>query len=447
MSEAPLTFSESWYRVAGQHLSLRPSVRVQRQHFRGERWIVLENPLNNEFFRLRPAAYELVARLRPERTVEEVWRECLNRFPDEAPGQEAVIRLLAQLYHANLLQYNLGTDAAQLFERLERTRQRETRLRLLNVMFMRFPLLDPDRFLVWSLPLVGKLISPWGALVWLGMVGWALQVAIAHASVLLDQAQGILAPANLPWLYLGMVILKTLHEFGHAYFCRRYGGQVHAMGVLLMIFTPMPYMDATSAWGFRARWQRVLVGAAGMIVEVFVAALATLVWAHTGPGTLHGVAYNIMLIASVSTLIFNLNPLLRFDGYYILSDLVEIPNLNQRANLQLRYWAERYLFGVQQGESPARTRPEAGGLAAFGVAAGLYRVVVFGGVLLLVADRFLLLGVVMAATCAVAWIAVPTFRLLAYLAGSPRLDRTRPRACAVTAALAGGISTQPSLWG
>ena len=121
-----------------------PGVRVRRQNYRGERWIVLENPFSNQFFRLRPAAYEFVARLRPDRTVEEVWQECLDRFPDEAPGQEAVIQLLSQLYFANLLQYDLAADSAQLFERYKKRRQREIRARLLNLMFMRFPLLDPD---------------------------------------------------------------------------------------------------------------------------------------------------------------------------------------------------------------------------------------------------------------------------------------------------------------
>src|SRR5436853_1091584 len=134
--EAPPTFSESWYRIADQQIYLRPGVNVRRQNFRGQRWIVLENPLRNQFFRVRPEAYEFIGRLRPDRTVEQVWRECLEKFPDSAPGQEAVLQLLAQLYFANLLQYDLATDSAKLFDRYEKTRQRETRSQLLNIMFM-----------------------------------------------------------------------------------------------------------------------------------------------------------------------------------------------------------------------------------------------------------------------------------------------------------------------
>lgn len=436
MAESPSTFSESWYRIANQRLWLRPGVKARRQNYRGERWIVLENPFSNQFFRLRPAAYEFIARLRPDRTVQEVWQECLNRFPDDAPGQETVIQLLSQLYFGNLLQYDSATDSAQLFQRFKKRRQREVRARFLNLMFMRFPLLDPDQFLLRTLPVIGKLISPAGAVLWLAVVGWALKLVADNFSALSSQAQSVLDPGNLPLLYAGMVIVKTLHEFGHAYFCRKLGGEVHVMGIMLMIFTPVPYMDATSSWGFRSRWQRMLVGGAGMIVELFVAALATFVWANTGPGTLHSLCYNMMFVASVSTVIFNANPLLRFDGYYMLSDLLEIPNLSQRANWQLRHYCERYLFGVKKSEPPTQRRREATWLVVFGITSGIYRVIVFGGILLLVADRFLILGLIMAAVCAISWVTVPVCKFVNYLASSPRLERTRPRAIAVSAALA-----------
>lgn len=436
MSDAPATFSESWYRVASQRLALRPTVRARRQLFRGERWIVLEDPFTNQFFRVRPEIHEFLARLRPDRTVEEVWKECFERFPATAPGQEAVIQILAQLYHSNLLQYPMAVDASDLFRRFEKTRKREIRSRLLNIMFARFPLLDPDRFLVRTLPWVGKLISPAGAFLWFLVVGWALKVAADHAPALRDQAQSVIAPDNLFLLYAGLILVKTLHEFGHAYFCRHFGGEVHVMGVLLMIFTPVPYMDATSAWGFRERYKRVLVGAAGMIVELFIAALATFVWAATGTGLVHNLAYNIMVVASVSTLLFNLNPLLRFDGYYILSDLIGIPNLTQRSMQQLKVLAERHLFGLRKAKGPALHRSEAIWLSVFGAGSGVYRIFLFAGILLVIADQFLLLGLIMAAICAVVWIATPVFQLASYLGSNPALGRHRPRAIAVTAAIA-----------
>lgn len=430
------TFSESWHRVASQRIALSPGVRVRRQTFRGERFYVLEDPLSNQFFRLRPAAYEFIARLRRDRTVDEAWQECLERFPDEAPGQEAALRLLGQLYQANLLHYDRATDTDALFQRYKKRTQRELKSRLTNIMFFRIPLVDPDRFLVWAMPIVGPFLGRLGALIWLAVVGLGLKTVAENWNAVLDQYQGVLAPGNLPFLYLALIALKTLHELGHAFLCRRFGGEVHTLGVLFMIFTPVPYVDVTSSWGFRARWQRVVVGLGGMIVELFVAGIAVFVWANTGPGTVHGVAYNVMFIASVSTLLFNLNPLLRFDGYYILSDLLGIPNLAQLANRQLRHVFEHHLFGVKPAQSPARTGTEATWLFTYGITSGAYRLFVFGGILLAIADRYLLLGIIMLATCAVAWVATPLVNLVRYLGASPKLDRVRPRAIAVVVGLA-----------
>jgi len=432
MARAGKTFSESWHRIAGQRISLRPTVTVHRQLFRGERWYVLHDPFNNQFFRLRPGAYDFVSRLQPDRTVEQAWKECLTQNPDDAPGQEDVIQLLAQLYFANLLYYEMAVDSAKLFDRYKRRKQREMQARLLSIMFIRLPLFDPEAILQRCKGLIKLMISPLGAILWLIVVSLAGKVVIDHFEAATAQFQGVLAPDNLFLLYTGLVLIKTLHEFGHAMVCKRFGGEVHTMGVMLLVFTPLPYMDATSSWSFRSRWQRALVGAAGMIMELFIAALATFVWANTGAGVVHSLAYNMMFIASVSTVLFNSNPLLRFDGYYILSDLLDIPNLHTRAKKHLRHLAERYLFGYQESNSPAQTLKEASWLSIFGVLSSIYRVVVFTGIILFVADRFLLAGMIMALTCVISWGVVPVFRFVNYLATSPQLARTRSRAIGVS---------------
>lgn len=435
------TFSESWYRVGNERLHLRPGIRVQRQRYRGELWYVLENPWSNQFFRMSPEAYALVGRLRPDRTVDEVWQESLEKFPESAPGQGVVIQLLTQLYHANLLQYQVANDSRELFERFQKRRQRETRARFTNIMFMRIPLVDPDRFLDRTRQL-GRLVFSWfGGLVWLLIGLFALKIVAENFGALKDQSQALLSPGNLPWLYVSIIVVKLLHEFGHAYACKRFGGEVHTMGIMLLILTPIPYMDATSSWGFRSRWKRILVGAAGMLVEAFIAAIATIIWYKTGPGVLHNVCFNVIFIASVSTLLFNINPLLRFDGYYILSDFLEIPNLHQRSAGQLKHLCKRYLFGMKRSESPARSGRERFWITVFGILSNVYRLVVFTGILLFVADRFLILGVIMAVLCFVGWIVLPLVKLARYLFADPELDQHRKRALCVTALLVGGVLT------
>ncbi len=425
-------YSESWYRIANQRISLRTQVHAKRQYFRGEKWFVLEDPFNNQYFRLRPEAYDFVARLRSNRTVQEVWDESLERHPDDAPGQEDVIRILAQLYHANLLHFDVAADSAKLFERYKKRKRKELTSKLLGIMFARFPLYDPDDLLKRILPFVKPFLGKIGAVIWILTILAAGKVAIENFDALKIRTDAVLAPGNLFLLYTGLVFIKTIHEIGHALVCRKFGGEVHVMGVMLLVFTPLPYVDATSSWSFRSRWERVYVAAAGMIFEVFVAACATFVWAYTAPGAIHSLAYNMIFIASVSTVLFNLNPLLRFDGYYILSDLLDMPNLHTRSKQQMVHMTEHYAFGCKKSTSPADTPTEATALAFFGVASGIYRIIVFAGIILFVADKFLLAGLIMAAICVFSWVLTPMTRLVRYLAASPKLERTRSRAVAVT---------------
>jgi putative peptide zinc metalloprotease protein len=432
------TFSESWHRVAAQRLRLRRGVTVRRQMFRGERWHVIEDDLAGKYFRIRPEAWEFVARLDAGMSVEEAWTQCLDLFPETAPGQQECVNLLGQLYQANLLHYDAG-DAGELFRRQQKRRQRELRGRLLNIMFLRIPLVDPDRFLVRTLPWIGWLISPIGLVLWLIVAGAGGKTVADHWPELLAQGRSVLAPQNLALFYLALIISKLLHELGHAYFCRKYGGEVHTLGLMLLVFTPVPYVDVTSSWSLRSRRRRVLVAAAGMIVELFIAALCAMIWARTGAGALNALAYNIMFITSVSTLLFNLNPLLRFDGYYILTDLIGMPNLAQRAGMHLKHLWKRWIWGLKKSRSPSAALKEKTWLTTYGIASGIYRIFVFGAVLLFVADQFLILGLLMAAACIVGWIIAPTIRLIRYLSAHAELDKNRRRAVLTTVGIAAAV--------
>jgi putative peptide zinc metalloprotease protein len=432
MSEIKRTFSESWHRVANLKISLLPTVAVRKQFFRDEDWYILNNPFNNQFFRLRPEAYTFIARLSPRRSVEEVWYECLERYPDTAPGQEDVVQLLTQLYNANLLYFHSRPDTSQIFERYKQRKKKEMQSRLLSILFMRLPLFDPDIVLKRLYPLWRLIVSPIGAFIWLFVVISALKVCIDHSSEIFNQMQGILAPGNIIYLYVALVMIKSLHEIAHGVVCRRFGGEVHVLGIMLLVFTPLPYMDATSSWTFRNRWHRVLVSAAGILMEIFIAALAVFAWANTGQGALHSLLYNIMFIASVSTLLFNANPLLRFDGYYILSDILDIPNLHTRAKEYITYLIERYAFGCKDIHCPVQSMSEAISLSTFGILSLLYRILIFAGIILFVADKFLILGLIMALIGIISWVMVPIFKFISYLLTSPKFQKNRVRVFAVT---------------
>lgn len=442
------TFSESWYRVAELRPRLRSTVQTFRQHYRGRTWHVVRDPANNQFFRLDDAAYHFIALLDGRRTVDQVWNTCQEHLGDAAPTQGEAIHTLGQLYASNLLQTELPGDTLTLFDRYKQRRQREITGYLANLLFARVPILDPDRWLDRWVVALGWVFSIPGLVLWLLLIATGVWFISPRFGELYSQAQNVLNPnpESLALLYLSFAGIKAIHEMGHALACKRFGtkshsgGEVHTIGIMFLVFTPVPYVDASSAWALRSKWQRAVVGAAGMYVELAVAAVAAMIWANTGSGTVvHAITYNVMFVASVSTILFNANPLLRYDGYYILSDILEIPNLGQRANEYLYYLARRYAFGVKSARTTARSATERLWLFVYAITSGIYRVVISVNIVLFIADKLFFLGVFMAVGAIVGWVLKPIWSFVRYLATSPELQRSRSRAYAVTAVALTGV--------
>ena len=441
------TFHESWYRVAPLRPRLLSTVQVHRQHFRGQMWYVLENPSNNEFSRISEPAYRFIGMLDGRRTVADVWRICNEQFGDGAPTQGETIQLLGQLYCSNLLYAELAPDTESLFNRYRARIQREIQGVLTNLLFVRIPLIDPDHFLDRWVGLVGWLFSWLGLVLWLSIIGAGLYFVVGNLNELIHQSSDILAPDNLILLYLSIILIKICHEFGHAFACKRFGrlngagGQVHVMGVMFLVFIPLPFVDASSAWVFRRKWHRAIVGMAGVIVELAGAAVAAIVWANTSTGTLHIIAYNVMFVASISTLIFNANPLLRFDGYYVLSDLLEIPNLSRRSGTYIHYLVKKYLWAVKGIQNPANSLGEGIWFVFYGIISTAYRIFICIRILLFLNNRLpkelFVLVPLFAASAVMAWVIVPVGRFVRYLVTSTELARTRGLAMA---SILGGLT-------
>ena len=436
---APNQLSASWYRVRDLRPRLRSHGRIHRHEYGGARWYVLQDRLSRRSHRLNPAAYFLVGLMDGRRTLDELWRGAQERFGDETPTQDDIIRLLGQLHAADLVQCDLAPDVDELLRRAHRVSRRNTIMKLMAPLAIKFPLFDPDRllerWLAWYRPLFG----PFGALAWLLVVGWGAMTAAQHWDDLtLDITNRVLEPQNLLILGLVFPVLKALHEFGHACAVKAWGGEVHEMGVMLLVLMPVPYVDASSANAFPEKHRRVLVGAAGMAVELFVASLALFLWLDMQPGILRAVLFNVMLIAGVSTVLFNANPLLRFDGYYILSDLIELPNLRQRSQQYLGATLQRRLFGVQNDALEATPR-EAGWFMTFAIAAFAYRIFITLAIAAFVATQYFFVGVLLALWAVVTGLIAPVAGFLGYLAFSPKLRRHRLRAVLTSGAVLGGL--------
>ena len=422
-------YSPSWYRVASLKPRLRSHAEIHRHNYRGELWYVLQDHATGRFQRFTPTAYLLIGLMDGQHTVQEIWEEVRSRLEEDAPTQEEMIRLLSQLHAVDVLQCDVPPDTAELLKRFEKRQSSKWKQNIRNPLSMRFSILDPERFLN-RFQRLGHLIFSWlGAILWLAVVGTGIFLAGVHWPELTENiTDRVLAPQNLVLMWLTFPFLKAFHEFGHAFAIKKFGGEVHEMGMMLLVLTPIPYVDASSASAFRTKWERMMVGAAGMGVELFIAALALFIWIDIEPGTVRAVLYNMIFIAGVSSLLFNGNPLLRYDAYYVLGDLLEIPNLGPRGLQYMGYLAQHYLFGLRDVEPPLSTPGERGWFVIYTIASFAYRIFIYASIILFIASKFFVAGMILAAWAAVSMILWPATKGVKFLLSSPRLGRKRARA-------------------
>ncbi len=412
---------------------LRHDAVVTPQSFRGEQWFVLQDPITLQFYRIGRDEREILDRLDGRTTLGEIHDALKAKLGSRAPSFRDLAQFAFMLRQANLTTPEGADDSKWHVERAAKKRRQRTLGRLSNFMYATIPLLDPDRFLIETMPWVRWVFSRWVFFLWLAVVGAAAVALAYNIRALAQPANGILAPDNLLYLYLAFVIVKSLHEFGHAYAARCHGVEVHRMGIMLIIFMPMPYVDVTPAWGLQSKWQKILIGAAGMMVEFFVAALALFAWLSLEPGVLKSVCYNVIFVASVSSLLFNGNPLLRYDAYYILADLIEIPNLRQRSTKYITDLLKKRLIGAQVTMTPATPRERAWYLG-YGILATIYRTIIAVGIILFIASQLFILGILLAVIIAILWLVTPAVKMVKYCLFDPATRPVRWRAAGVLAA-------------
>lgn len=431
-------FSQSWYRVARLKPALGTHVAIDRHRYLGHAWYILTDRLSGKSHRMTPAAYAFVGRLDGRRTVDDAWLEVAALLDEHAPTQDDAVMLLSQLHSADLLRADVAPNVPELVERGRRQSGMLRKQNLMSPTTLRLPLVDPDRFLERTLPFVRPFIGPFGLLLWLGAVAYGLTLAGENWTALTENlSDRVLSVDNLLVLLLTYPLVKAVHELGHAYVAKAFGAEVHEIGLMLLIFVPMPYVDASGAAAFRSKYERAAVGAAGILVETFLASLAMVAWTVLEPGIERAICFNIMLIGGVSTVLVNANPLLKFDGYYILSDLVEIPNLAQRAGRYMGDLADRLLFGAKGGRPFHALPAEKAVFAVFAPLSFVYRLLLSAGIAVFVARQYFFVGVCLALWMAVQTLGFPLAKGVWHLLASPKLRRSRGRAVGVAA---GGLA-------
>ncbi len=433
-------FSQSWHSVAELKPRLMPGARIHRHVYRGQVWYVVQDQAGGRYHRFSPAAHAMIMRMDGGTTVQALWDQACKQAPEEIPTQNEVVDLLIQLHAADLLQADIPPDAATLFERYKKRRDQTWKQWLMNPMSLKIPLLDPDRFLgAWAARLAW--LFGWrGAALWLAVVVPAAFLAAQHgAELTANLSDRILSAKNMLLMALVFPFVKALHELGHGFATRIRGGSVHEMGIMFLVFAPMPYVECSAASAFPSKFQRAVVGAAGMLVEVFVAAIALYVWLAVEPGLVRALAFNVMVVAGISTLIVNGNPLLRYDAYYILTDLIEMPNLAQRGQRYLTYLWDRYVFGAREVEVPAESASEKPWLVGYTIASWCYRVLITVSIILFIAGEFFIFGILLALWGAATLFVVPLWKAARHVTQSPALHRRRAQAIRLSLALAAGV--------
>jgi len=433
-------FSTHWYRVAKLKPALNDATEITRHVYRRQPWYLLRNRLNGFCYRFNSAAYQLIGQMDGHRTVEQIWENAVRLTPDAPPTQDEVIRLLSRLHEGDLIKGDMLPDAVDAPPHSRSSVSNGWKDGFINPFAFRFPIWDPDRFLTKWAFLVTPLFNRWTFAIWLMVVISAVISAGLHWHELSGHmSDRLFTPQNLLLLWLIYPVMKILHECGHAFAVKKWGGEVHKMGIVLVALTPIAYVDASVSAAFPEKQQRLAVAGSGVAVELFLASVGLFVWLNVASGLISAVAFNVMLIGGVSTLLINGNPLLHYDGYYILSDLLEIPNLAQRSKHYLGYLARQYLLDIDAVESPVRAPGERGWFLVYGPIAFGYRIIVLVGLVMVLSSRFLGVGILIAFWGTLSVAIVPAIRTATQFLNSPEALRRRSRLIGIGGALVLGV--------
>ena len=428
--------SPHWHRVAQLQPKLHSHIEIHRHDYRGLIWYLLEDTTSGQNHRFNPAAYQFIGLIDGKNKVQDIFDQVSVLLGEYAPGQEEVIQLLGQLHTADLIQTNAIIDADELFERQAQQKKSRIKQRFSSPITQKVALWDPEDFLNKNFNKVRWLFNFWVALAWFLVVAYSmLQMAVNWPQVSQHFSINTLSPYNLLIVFLLYPPIKFLHELGHAFSAKLEGGEVHEMGINFMMFMPIPYVNVSTSTHFRSKYKRMLVSAAGILVETFLASLGLLLFLATEPGLLQNIGFNIFIIGGISSLFFNGNPLLKYDGYYILSDALGIPNLFQRSSQYWRYLFQRYLLGMREAHSPTNAPGESFWFFSYGFLSTFYRLGILWFVITIVADKFFALGILLAVWLLGQQVFIPLFKALKFIAYSPYLKKNRVRAIGSCASL------------
>ena len=362
-------------------LRMRPDLVARRQRYHGRNYWVVKEPVGLNYFRFHEEEYSILCMLDGQSSLEDIKERFEAEFTPQKITYPDLQQFIGMLHRSGLVISDAAGQGRQLRRRRDEKKRREWLNMVSNIFALRFRGIDPERLLNWLYPYAAWFFAP-ATMVLCVLLGLAaltlITVEFDHFRARLPTFHQFFGPHNWLWMAATLAAVKVLHEFGHGLSCKHFGGECHEIGIMFLVFTPCLYCNVSDSWMLPSKWQRAFIGAAGMYVEMVLASIATFLWWFSEPGMLNQLSLSVMFVCSVSTLLFNGNPLLRFDGYYILMDLAEIPNLRQKATEVLRRFMVQTCLGIEQPENPFLPQRRQFFFALYTIAAVVYRwIVVF----------------------------------------------------------------------
>jgi putative peptide zinc metalloprotease protein len=424
--------SEHWHAVRTLRPRLREGVTALHRRLRGRPWVLLYDPVAQRFHRVPAHVYKVITLLDGVRTLDEIWAAACAEAESQGSGNRGVIgqhdlvQLMSQLYSNDLLQTQISPDASEVLARYKKQKRSKLMQSWLNPISMKVPLVYPDPWFDRQRALAEKLFSQPVLWLWLVIVTPAAVLAWQNWQPLTTNlSDRVLSAQNLFLLWFTYPVVKGIHEWAHGMAIKAWGGAVREMGVMLIVFAPVPYVDASASYRFPSKWTRATVAAAGILAELLLGAIAVYVWLAAEPGLVKALAYNVILIAGASTVLVNGNPLMRYDGYFILCDLLETPNLAQRATQYWVYLSDRYFFRSLDAKPPMESEGERPLLFFYGAIAPFYRLFITFGLIWFVATQYFIVGVILALISTWMAVVLPLWKAYKHVNQGGTLSRRR----------------------
>ena len=430
-----VTLNDSLVSSSARRLTIRvrPDISARKQYYLGQSYWVVKEPVGLNYFRFQEEEYAILKMIDGATSLDEIKERFEAEFPPQKITLEELQQFVGMLHKSGLVIADVPGQGKQLKQRRDEKRRKEIMGAMSNILCIRFKGFDPERFLTRIYPYFKWIYSPITLFFAFLLVASAATLVVVQFDVFQSKLPGFyqfFSPTNALFLAATLGVAKVFHEFGHGLTCKHFKGECHEMGVMILVLTPCLYCNVSDSWMLPNKWQRAAIGAAGMGVEVVLASICTFIWWFTEPGLINNLCLNIMFIASVTTLIFNANPLLRYDGYYILADVAEIPNLRQKATQILSRKAGEWFLGIEPPEDPFLPQRNQMFFVFYTIAAACYRWFVMASIMYFLYQvfkpyRLEIIGHAIIAMSLFGLIVMPLYKLFRFFYIPGRLEKVK----------------------